>query len=468
MLDPKYKILFERRNALILHNEEMYDLTRDSYIGGSTYCAEKYLIRNSNEIEPPNVFQYRAQMASYTNYVEPSNNIIVGAIYKQAPDRSKVPSFLDYVSKNIYKGKGIDLFMYSIGIQRNLYPVAILIDSPRLTGPLTRAERELQNLNPYAVIYKYNEIRDFSFDSYGRLQWILLDNTYLDDSDPMSEPVTITTYTLWTDTQAISFTKDSKDIVSVDAIDHNLGEVPVTLTGLSNLDNDSLQSNPFQNIALASKKIYNIGSMIDCSLFNGTFQILVYPGTAPEKLTASYGSVAILEVELDATQLPTFIKQGMDDITPYSTEIQRQQKDIYHQLGFKDPESEKIQYDSGKMKVTEFAMKTQNILRNMAIELEHTENEIYRIAALYDQETIEPSVKYNLDFTDESIAEVKEELDSAFKTYPYDRFKKELAKQRATITLKDKVTPQVLQEVNSDIDGTIVEEQVVTEETVPL
>jgi len=463
MADPKYKVLFERRNQMLKKNEELYNLTRDSYIGGSAYNPSKYLIKNNTELEPQAVYNFRCELASYSNHVEPLLNIIIGAVYKQPPDRSNVPEFLSYVEKDIYKGKGIDLFMLNIALQSQLYPVAILIDSPKLSSPLTRAERILYNLNPYAVVYKYNEIRDFSIDTKGELLWILLDNTYIDNSDPMKEETEIVTYTLWTKTQAISFTKvmngtDKEYTVRVDTVDHNLGIVPIVLSGFNNLDNDSLQSSPFQNIALSSKKIYNVGSMIDCSLFNGTFQLLVYPGKAPDALVGSYGSVAIIEFQADSSITPQFIKSGLDEIEPYITEIKRQEKSIYHQLGFKDPESEAVQYDSGKMKTVEFALKTQNILHNIAINLQFIENSIYKICAKYDQEDIDPKIIYDTKFTEENITEIKTDLDELFKIYPYENLRKETAKVRSKLTLADKIDDNTLDTIYKDIDSTEIQE----------
>jgi hypothetical protein len=468
-MSADYKVIFTRRNSLFsMEKEALYELCKDSYLGGDSYSPDKYLIRNNENIEPTDIFSYRSDLVSYTNYVEPLLNIVVGLIYNKLPDRTKVPDYLDYINKSIYKKKPIDLFMQNVAIQSQLYPLAILIDSPRITLPITIAERQAKNLNPYAVIYKYNEIRDFSVDTFGNLQWILLDNTYIDNSNPLTKSTIQVSYTLWTTEEAITFTKvnesNSNYEVSTDKIEHGLGVVPVVLCGFNQLDTDSLQSSPFQNISLSSRKIYNIGSMIDSALFNATFQLLVWPGQAPDNIvTKGYGTVGIAEFAIDASNAPQFIKQGLEDIAPYIIEIKRQTQDIYHQLGFKDPESENIQYDSGKLKAIEFSLKTKNILNNIATELEHTENEIYKIAALYEQQTIDPEIKYNKDYTDKDLSILKAQLDATFRTYPYNMFRREIAKKVAKLTFKEDKDVDI-KSIEQDIDNTAIEEvSIITE-----
>jgi hypothetical protein len=461
-MDERYKYIFERRNYFLSSNEGIYNLCRDSYIGGNAYSADKYLINNMSGKEPPEIFDYRSQLVSYTNHVEPTLNIVIGSIYRKEPDRSKVPSFMDYAFKGIYKGKGLNLLMHNIGTQSELYPVAVLVDTPKIPNPITVAERNINNINPFIQIYKFNEIRDFALDDQGRIQWILLDNTYIDNSDPYSKPVTIVAYTLWDKMTATTFTKVSeKEVVVSPPVEHGLGEVPVVFSGFNNLDNDELQSYPFQNIALSSRKIYNVGSMIDSVLFNNTFQLLTIAGKAPDQIISKgYGSVGVLEYEMDSSNPPEFIKSSLDDTTAYINEIKRQSQDIYHQLGLKDPESEAVQYDSGKLKSIEYAQKTKNILYKIATELEHTENEIIRICALYEGKEIDPEIKYNTDFDVEDVNNIKNELDIIFKNYPYDSLRKEVAKQRAMLTLGE--DNENIDKIINDIEGTSIEEVVTT------
>ena len=164
----------------------MFKLPDDSYKGGFAYRAGGHLKKYSRESKETH--EQRQARAVYFNYIQPIVDILVGFIFRNPVER-EIPSLVEPLKENCYKGKSIDTFMRDIAVNSTLYTVGILVDSPNFNTEeiQTEADRRARGLKPYPCVYYPYQIRDYAVGEDGALLWVLLDDSKVDNSNPLKE-----------------------------------------------------------------------------------------------------------------------------------------------------------------------------------------------------------------------------------------------------------------------------------------
>ncbi len=459
MSDTNYKVIQTRRHEKIKECSDIWDLVKDSYAGGHQYIEGDHLIKYHRESNIE--YKSRKERAVYFNYLQPIVDILVGFLYETPPNREVVPDKLSFMIDKPYRNHNLQKFMQQVATEAFCYPCFILIDSPEFNPEEfdTVARQTEAGLHPYAVLYRYNEIRDFDIDDSGNIRWILLDVTSIDKTDPTAESVKQVKYRLWTPTYVQDFIIDTENdqVLPGEQVINNAGVVPGIFVDIwTGLSDDSIDTSPSEDIALISKRIYNNMSYMDEMLASGSFKNLFYPtntsGDLPTAIEKNgVGSLPVIPFDGTLGKGPYYDGADLGDIKPFIDAIQLYIREIFRKIGMELPEDAQNGWnESGRAKSIEFR-KTEGILRNAAVAMENVENTIFQLAAQWQNGKFEETITYTKNFEEEELNDALTRLLQVF-SMPVDAVKKAALRRivkKAIPDLDEEETEQIKAEIDS-------------------
>jgi hypothetical protein len=475
---PDYNIIRTRRNPLLIEKEEVWKLINYSYIGGEQYRNNDYLHKYPKESEDS--YKERKKRAIYFNQIAPLINILVGFIYRTKPKRSNIES-VSYIIEKATKTKSLDEFMELVAKYSALFTIGILVDSPKFDSEQIKTEkqRKEENLNPYCVMYKPFQIRDFALDENKELLWLLLDNTYYDNTDPFDVGKNKTVYRLWTretyqdffieEMVSSSTTSSGTTIGTVipsEEISHGLGVIPFRFVNRfvnwRDDDEDFIQETIFEDAALISQSIYNNVSYMDEMIASGSFKVLMYPtpdGEIPDSMIQKgIGSLSVIPYQGDYNS-PEFKGATLSDVQPFLVAIEFYLAELLKQVGF-DTDETKEYVKSGVAKKIDFE-KVETILQDGSLALEELENWIFQTAAKWENKTTNAKSEYNKEYSNDDI---EAKLSSYYEllTFPFKKLKKVVTELIVKNTISGEVDQKELEEVYKEIRTEEPEPQMMT------
>jgi len=402
------EIIFKRRNIELKEKLENWTLIFESYVGGVLFQKGNYLIKYPKE--STSSFNARKRRAVYFNQVSPIVDMMSGLLYLNRPTRN-IHSDFEYIRKDFAKGKTIDEFMRTVSAYSFMFTCGILIDSPNFDRKIIKTEKDRRdnNINPYATLYLPFKIRDFSINNDdGELNWVLLDDSYFSNDNPLAEGVLIIKYTLWTrDTYKIYERKGVRGAITVsEEKSHSVGYVPFKFVSWRDDNNDFVGETICEDIAMISKLIYNNMSYMDEMLASGTFKMLAYPskdGTVPDALTAGgVGALSVLPYQGDFSTQPSFIGANLSEIDPFLKAIIFYMAEVLKKIGLSTDETKEF-VKSGAAKKIDFE-KTKTLLVSGAMMMSKTEDWCFKtIAAWEGKKDAKMSSDYTTAFSNEDL-----------------------------------------------------------------
>ncbi|PKL35863.1 MAG: hypothetical protein CVV44_20315 [Spirochaetae bacterium HGW-Spirochaetae-1] len=437
-----YNIIQIRRHDKLDKWSGVFKLNHDSYVSGRVYRDGNYLHKGKNEFSK--FYKQRQEIATPRNDIQPVIDILIGYVYSTEPERN-IDGDVKNALFSVAKGKDYARFTRNVARQLKLYPFVVLVDSPSDVQDFkTKYEKDKYGKNPYCLVYRYDEIRDFSLDDNGRFTWLLLDNSYVDKTDPLGKEKKITRYTLWMVKNGAVSVRDfiikDKKVEPQEEMPLAIAEIPAIIAGKDFFDEDIVETNLIENCSEISKKLYNIDSLIDSILYDGAFKVLRYPLTdfvkeLPKGLKSEgLGSVAVLEFDGMCSNAPDFIRAEVDNIQPYLDKAKEMVKEFFKQFGMKDTSETETKYwgDSGVAKSIDF-QKTKGILLSIADEMEIIENEIVRYIGMWMNKSVESKsadkkITYNKDFDPDELNDDLNRLYQAMEL-PYETITKYAVEQ---------------------------------------
>lgn len=459
MIDSK-NIIATRRDSTLQEYEEVYKMIENSYLGGLNYYNGGYLDQHPKESDK--AFKARRLQATYYNYIAPLVDMLTGFLYSNTPSRDKFPN-----EEFVENASGILSFqeiMKTICKYSLLIPTGVLIDNSVFDKEkiVSKADEDSNNINPYIVIYKPWQIRDFYYHD-GVLQWVLLDNTYIEKSDPTVAEEEIIEYRLWDAMKFVDYkitlVKGGYQVVELDTVEHNLGEVPFKICNWQDDNNDFVGESYFEDPCWIVKKIYNYMSYQDEMMASGTFKMLSYPsenGELPATLVeGGVGTLSCLPYDGNLPHEPSFIGAELNDMASLLAAITFAYEQLMSYFGMEVEENKNLP-QSGTAKELNFE-KLKSILNNGAISLEKTEHWIFDIVAKWKGDSSEYEVNYKKDFLTKDIdAKIKQYMDLKLLP-PYERLNKILDKMIVKLSLSGDVEPDEMEEIMSEIEKSKIE-----------
>jgi hypothetical protein len=445
-----------RRHPTLAEKDNIYNLILESYRGGESYKNSKNLFQYYRETEKE--YRFRLSRSVLINHLQPCADTLSGLLFIKKPERNNIDKNLEYLITNCGYGTSLDSFMMNLSIFSNLFTCGILIDMPVFdeTKIKTKADFNQLNINPFVTMYLPTKIRDFDFDSNGILNWVLLDNSCYESSNPFAERTKKKIYRLWTREFYQDFImNDEEKTLASDQVFHGLGEVPFIFVNWKNSGKDRLEETAFEDVALLNREIYNLTSEFTSAFTSSCIRALFYPvmeGDNPDDLIKKgFSSMTLVTYNGNSGKRPEFDSpSNTDSILVYDKLYQTNRDAILNKFGL-DRETEKAFATSGISKNLSYQV-TKSYLSLGAENLEMAEKEIFRFSSLWLGSQFTGDIKYNVDFTETDINSSINLLLSAFDSVPFVSMKKEIARRLTGALIPDteqKTVNEIYQEIEN-------------------
>ncbi|PKL17881.1 MAG: hypothetical protein CVV49_08875 [Spirochaetae bacterium HGW-Spirochaetae-5] len=440
-MTDKAKLLATRQSDKIKDKLPIWNMIYNAYTGGKAFITKDNLFQY--RIEDNYRFQKRLDRADYTNHTQQLIDMMVGFVYSNTPKRD-IEEKYSYITDTIYKGKTLQSLMNMVATNCLKSTVGILIDAPADT-PETEAERMQSGMNPYAVYYAPSQIRDFEVDDNGELLWIILDNSYMDKTDPAADPEMKDIKRLWTR----SFYQDVETVKKGDKETYILGEeipntletIPFIFVNCRDNDSDLICDSPFEDIVIKSRLVFNIASWASEVLASSSFQLIFFPYDSQQDLEAitatfdpaSGGMADLPVVPFKATSQAPFFAGPDIDMDKFINMINHLSEEILSKFGMK--KESKGSWESGVAKSIDFE-KTEAFLKSLSLQLQECERKIVEYCGLYENKEINAKIDYHFTYEKADIDKQLNRLAMAF-TIPSQNTQRKAYKEMVKLTFPD-------------------------------
>lgn len=460
-IDPN-QIIFERRHPELAKREDIWDLILRSYRGGIDYQEGGFLFKNAKEGKAS--YRTRSERAVYFNQVQPLADLLAGFLFIKPPARKNLGKSRDLIDGADKKKKTIDEFMKIVATYSLLFTCGVLVDSPafNIEDVQTKKDRKDRGLDPFCVFYYPEDIIDFHISKEdGKLDWIILDNSYYDNSDPFLPGVNKNIRRLWTresyqDFELIEEGQNQTKIIEGDEIPHPIGSVPFKFANWKDDDNDLIAESVFEDIAQVSRLIYNKMSEMDEMLASGSFRVLMYPtedGEIPANLEAGgIGALSVIPFDGKLSKAPFFDGAKLEDVEPFLKAMEFYIAEILKKIGL-DTDETKDYVKSGLSKKIDF-QKVRTLLTSGSMALSGMESWIFQTASkwLRGNEESKAEIHYYTQYADEDI-QVKVDMLTELLVLPFKKLRQHVTSLLVKNILSGDLPQSDLDEIYAEIKG---------------
>lgn len=450
----EYEIIFNQRHPELKKKDSIWNLIYKSYLGGQEYIEADFLFRNPKESLKS--FEKRKERSVYFNQIEPLASLLAGFLFLKPPIRNDVINFNYIIDSANLKGKSLNEFSKIVATYSLLFTCGVLVESPDFDPEqiITKKDRIENKINPYCLFYLPFQIRNFHIDKNGMLKWIILDNSYYENSNYMERGYIKKIYKLWTTEFYQDFEQNDEGVVlAYEPRYHNLGEVPFKFTNWKDDNSDFIAESVFEDPALISRLIYNKMSEMDEMTASGAIKVLMYPsedGEIPPSLIAGgIGAMSAIPY-LGSYAAPNFDGAKLDDVEPFLKTIEFYIAEILKKIGLNTDETKEY-VKSGIAKKIDF-QKVKTLLVSGSIMMQELEKWIFSMIGKWEgKKDIYPDIVYPADYDEQDI-QSKVNLLNQVLIYPFEKLRKKATKLLVDTILSDDLNPDELNEIHQEIE----------------
>jgi len=458
---PDINYIFNRRNSFYKSRCSVWDKSRLAYQGGDEYISAS-LVQHCSELDSE--FTERKSRAVYFNYPRRIARIIANYVLSDAPIRTDAdPVIVEDFTNN---GIRADEFFRQLLTLLNVYGVAWCgVDMPAFSGEIDLETKQAKKIRPYAVCYSPLEVTDWSFDSNGKLDWIIIAETASQNIDPYSCPVSVVRRRLWTKKEwALFEQRDNADPVLVESGLNSIGEVP--FFQIVEIDGYGLSSGHwFDDVVKISDSILNHESEAQMNIIKQMFGILVLPERfmfekkINETETEAKGkwqmeisrSVAITEMETEKG-ITRYISPEGTTTEAITNEINRLRSELHSVVGLAMARRGNSA-ETAESKAWDF-QDVQMFLASRADMMEQAEAKTWNLINRWDKLLAVPKIAYNRQF---AVYDLLDTVNAALQlsTVPAGKeFERHIA--RIAVKLSEKIarlTPKQKELIEKEIES---------------
>lgn len=400
--------LSERRHPKYEDNEIEWQLYYDSAKGGEDFITDDNLF--SHRLEDSDDYDERKNRAFFLNYCETLPNIYNSFIFRESIIRPADES-LDKFRKNVdNRGTDISRFIKRSGFLASVFGVVhAIVDVPPVVKNKSNrkaSKAETKDLLPFCKIIKPLDLVDWSVDSQGNFNWVIIKDTYYADLDPKVERKEQTHYKVITTQEWWIEDKDGNKVTFEDGRDssgtNELGMVPIITMYHKEEEDDKVGDSMLKDIVRVNRAIMNWNSCIDEQIERQTFSQLVVPddGTLAEESEIGkdplyqIGTSSVWTANGDSKWAPQFISPNVENISTIWKLIIDHVKEMFRMAGLQGGTSDLYASKSGKQTQMNF-MGVNSALADKANKYQIFEREICKMVYRH--------LKKNVDELEETI-----------------------------------------------------------------
>ena len=390
----------------------------DSYNGGYEYFLGRYL--EPYYYESRDDYEKRLRMIGLDNHVKSIVGIYNSFLFRREPKRwygsiENDPGLLPFLADADLDGRNFQQFVREMSSLAMVYGnVWVVVDKPNAQS-FTRADELRQGIRPYVSMFTPDNVLDWE---YSRMPNGLYELTYLKVKEEVVN-----------DSQYVrEYTREEINVYRIDNNDktadlyttmpNELGKVPAVCVYAQRSQTRGVGISPTGDVADVQKELYEFGSEIEQIIRLTNHPSLVK--TRDTEATAGAGSIVQMPDNLDGNLKPYLLQPNGASIDSVLNAIQRKVDSIDRMAslgGIRSVESRRL---SGIGLQTEFQMLNAK-LADFAMNLEHAEEQIWRLWALYQGNTWNGEVQYPRSFSIQDKVNDVSMLKMAKETAPDDK-----------------------------------------------
>jgi hypothetical protein len=465
---PEKIKLADRKHPLFTDNSAKWDLYRDSVKGGDNFINSDNLF--THRLEEETDFTERLTRAYYLNYCDVIPTIYNNYIFKETVNRPPDETLAYFRTNCDGRGTNISDFVKKIGFFSKIFgAMHALVDMPPKTKTkINNRQAKDMNLNPYCSLVYPSQLVDWSLDSSGNLNWVIISSIYYSDLDPAKARVTQTHYKLITREEWRVEDSDGNPVKYDDGSPNKgpneLGIVPLITMYHQDVDDDKIGESLIKDIVYINRTILNWCSCIDEMIERQTFSQLVVPDDGSLAEASETGDDPLRRVSTssvwtfnaESRHPPAYISPNTENIITIWNLTLDHVKEIFRIGGLVGSTEDMYASTSGRSKQMGF-MSVNSALVETSNRYQKFENDVSEIAYMLLGKNVEEyqQVKYPDSF---DIAALEDEVESLFSIMGKNfsaRLNKTMMKNiaRKAVPLADEATRQEIDDEIESGDG---------------
>ena len=421
--------LSERTHPLYDDNIDLWELYFDSAKGGEDFITDSNLY--SHRLEDTEDFDERLQRAYFLNFCDTVPTIYNSYIFKENIERPVSKNEVLNSFRRDVNGRSLNItdFVKRAGYFASIFGVVHALIAPPSSPKgqnLTEADAKLYGLRPKATLIYPTQLVDWSLDSDGNYNWVIIKSAYYRDLDPGKEREEETHYKIitkekwWVEDEngnKVKYEEQGRESTGT----NTLGIVPLVTMYHKNMEDDKVGESMLKDIVYINRAILNWCSCVDEQIERQTFSQLVVPddGTLADEVESgqdplhAIGTSSIWTFPGDANHPPNFISPDVANIQTIWTITIDHIKEIYRLAGLIGSSEDMYAMRSGRSAQYGFVSVNAS-LSDKSYSYQVFENEISKLVYAYTTEDVSDyeETKYPNSF---DITALRDELDTIIK-----------------------------------------------------
>jgi len=416
----------QRKHPLYSDNISLWNLYISAAKGGEKFTEDPSNLF-THRLEDGTDYDERSSRSYFLNFCDTLPKIFNSYIFKEIIERSP-DEILSYFRANT-NGRNLSItdLTKRAGYYSSVFGVIhALVTLPVSTKkPLTKAQAKESKLSPIVALIKPSDLIDWSVDSNGNLNWIVIKRAYYRDEDISAERKKEDHYLVYTAEKWWIEDEDGNKVQLGKGEESSgpnpLGYIPLVTMYHSTMEDNRVGESLLKDIVYINRAILNWCSCVDEQIERQTFSQLVVPddGTLAEKNEDGddplhqIGTSSIWTFPGDAKNPPAFISPNVENLQTIWTLIIDHIKEIYRLARLIGSSEDMYSSTSGRSKQLGF-MSVNAALSEKAATYQQFENDISKIVydILGEDITKFTPAKYPTTF---DILSLQEELDTTIK-----------------------------------------------------
>lgn len=387
-----------RQQLLETHPEWRNNIDRwrfliDSYYGGKDYRDGKYL--TPYMMESREDYESRLDTTPYDNHVKAVVAIYNSFLFRKPPHRyygsiSTDPALDPFIKDADLDGRSFDAIMRDVSTYATVYGNCwIILDKPNTTA-FTRAEELQQGIRPYISIFTPENVLDWQYTRTANGYYNL---TYLKVYEGQSDNVDL--FRVYTPDSISLFEQGADDPYLLSEIPNQLGKIPAVCVYGQRSAVRGIGVSDVGDVADTCRAIYN-----ELSEIEQLGRLTNHPSlvkTASTEAAAGAGSIIQMPEDLQGELKPYLLQPDASSMEGFLQSLKHKIEAIdrmSHMGGIRSIESRRL---SGVALATEFQLLNAR-LSEKARNLEHAEEQIWRLWAQWQGTVWDGSIEYPTSF----------------------------------------------------------------------
>lgn len=415
----------ERTHPKYDDNSGVWELYYDAAKGGDNFINSNNLF--SHRLEDGEDFDQRLDRAYFLNYCDTLPQIYNTYIFKSNVERSPDDNLSLFRNNTDGISTPIAEFVKKAGYLASVFGVMhclVDITESNKKSP-TLADFKAEGVQPYCSLVYPTQLKDWSVDSKGNFNWVIIEYEYHNDLDPKKERETVTHYKVitkeewWIEDEDGNKAKFEDDTESSGT--NPLGIVPMVTMYHKDMEDDKVGESLLKDIVFINRAIFNWCSCIDEQIARQAFSQLIMPDDGTLAEDAEKGADPLTQISTssgflfpsDAKHPPSYISPDVEQMTTIWKLVQDHVKEMFRLAGLQGGTSDLYTSRSGRQSQMSF-MGVNSALSEKASTYQKFENDISMLAYLLlgqDPSNYVP-VRYPNEF---DVVALAEEIDSLFR-----------------------------------------------------